>query len=104
MPRSQDFNRWAVTLKTKFAPSALAYRVARDIGPFLSPVAKERKGGVRVRASFCLGEKSERRSASDIFDLDIRVGRGDQVLEFVGPREEGETGRMWMKLEERRWF
>jgi hypothetical protein len=104
IPRSQDFNRWAVTLKTKFAPSALAYRVARDIGPFLSPVAKERKGGVRVRASFCLGEKGERRSASDIFDLDIRVGRGDQVLEFVGPREEGETGRMWMKLEERRWF
>jgi hypothetical protein len=104
VPRPQDFNRWAVALKTKFSPSALAYRVARDVGPFLSPIAKEKKGGIRVRASFCLGEKGVRRSASDIFDLDIRVGKGDQVLEFVGPREEGETGRMWTKLEERRWF
>ncbi|KAH7563326.1 hypothetical protein J3E72DRAFT_386175 [Bipolaris maydis] len=103
-PRPQEFNRWAVALKTKFSPSALAYRVARDIGPYLSPLAKERKGGVRVRASFCLGAHEERRSASDIFDLDIRVGVGDQVLEFVGPREEGETGRWWKKLEERRWF
>ncbi|USP82688.1 uncharacterized protein yc1106_09962 [Curvularia clavata] len=103
-PRPQDFNRWAVALKTKFSPSALAYRVARDIGPYLSPLAKERKGGVRVRASFCLGTHEERRIASDIFDLDIRIGVGDQVLEFVGPREEGETGRWWKKLEERRWF
>ncbi|KNG44213.1 hypothetical protein TW65_08887 [Stemphylium lycopersici] len=104
VPRPQDFNRWAVALKTKFSPSALAYRVARDVGPYLSPLAKERKGGVRVRASFCLGVTEERRSASDIFDLDIRVGVGDQVLEFVGPREEGEMGRWWKKLEERRWF
>ncbi|KAF1942133.1 hypothetical protein EJ02DRAFT_422377 [Clathrospora elynae] len=103
-PRPQDFNRWAVALKTRFTPSALAYRVARDIGPFLSPVAKERPGGVRVRASFCLGAKEERGSASDIFDLDLRIGSGDQVLEFVGPREEGETGRWWLKHEERRWF
>jgi hypothetical protein len=104
VPRTQNFNRWAVELKTKFTPSALAYRVARDIGPFLSEVAKERKGGVRVRASFCLGVKDERRTASDIFDLDIRIGKGNQVLEFVGPREEGETGRWWTKIEERRWF
>ncbi|KAF1834184.1 hypothetical protein BDW02DRAFT_622076 [Decorospora gaudefroyi] len=104
IPRTQEFNRWAVALKTRFSPSALAYRVARDIGPFLSPVAKARKGGVRVRASFCLGAKEERRTASDIFDLDIKVGRADQVLEFVGPREEGEPGRWWAKLEDRRWF
>jgi hypothetical protein len=103
-PRPQEFNRWAVALKTMFSPSALAYRVARDIGPYLSPLAKERKGGVRVRASFCLGTHAERRIASDIFDLDMRIGVGDQVLEFVGPREEGETGRWWKKLEERRWF
>jgi hypothetical protein len=57
-----------------------------------------------VRASFCLGVKDERRTASDIFDLDIRIGKGNQVLEFVGPREEGETGRWWTKIEERRWF
>ncbi|KAF2857020.1 hypothetical protein T440DRAFT_463226 [Plenodomus tracheiphilus IPT5] len=103
-PRAQDFNRWAVALKTRFSPSALAYRVARDIGPYLSPVAKERPGGVRVRASFCLGAKMEGRSAGDIFDLDMRIGSADQVLEYVGPREEGEKGRSWVKLEERRWF
>ncbi|KAF2625837.1 hypothetical protein BU25DRAFT_370890, partial [Macroventuria anomochaeta] len=100
----QEFNRWAVALKTRFTPSALAYRVASDIGPFLSPVAKARDGGVRVRASFCLGAREERRVANDIFDLDIRVGRNDQVLEFVGPREEGERGRWWAKMEGRQWF
>ena len=99
-----EFNRWAVALKTRFTPSALAYRVARDIGPFLSPVAKAREGGVRIRASFCLGARDERRVANDIFDLDIRVGRDDQVLEFVGPREEGEKGRWWAKMEGRQWF
>ncbi|KAF2817238.1 uncharacterized protein BDZ99DRAFT_431173 [Mytilinidion resinicola] len=94
-----EFDRWAVLLRTKFSPSALAYRVAADIGPYLSEQAKENPGGVRVRASFCLGT-----STGDIFDLDLRIGRGDQVLEFVGPREEGEKGRWWDKLEARRWF
>ncbi|KAH7127102.1 hypothetical protein B0J11DRAFT_486122 [Dendryphion nanum] len=102
--RPQSYNRWAVALKTQFTPSALAYRVAADIGPYLSPVAKAREGGVRVRASFCLGAREEQRWANDIFDLDIRVGVNDQVLEFVGPREEGERGRWWSKLEGRRWF
>ncbi|CAO2657269.1 Nn.00g033950.m01.CDS01 [Neocucurbitaria sp. VM-36] len=100
----QEFNRWAVALKTRYSPSALAYRVARDLGPYLSPVAKERPGGVKIRASFCLGAREEGRSASDIFDLEIRVGRDDQVLEYIGPREEGEKGRWWSKLEGRRWF
>ncbi|KAH6620314.1 hypothetical protein C7974DRAFT_230993 [Boeremia exigua] len=99
-----EFNRWAVALKTKFTPSALAYRVASDIAPFLSPTAKAREGGVRIRASFCLGAREERRVANDIFDLDIRVGADDQVLEFVGPREEGEKGRWWAKMEGRQWF
>ncbi|KAF2132330.1 hypothetical protein P153DRAFT_189132 [Dothidotthia symphoricarpi CBS 119687] len=103
VPR-QHFNRWSVALKTRFSPSALAYRVAHDIAPYLSPVAKARPGGVRVRASFCLGATEERRVAKDIFDLDIRIGADDQVLEYVGPREEGEKGRCWAKLEERRWF
>lgn len=103
VPR-QHFNRWAVALKTRFSPSALAYRVAHDIAPYLSPVAKARPGGIRVRASFCLGAKEDRRAANDNFDLDIRIGADDQVLEFVGPREEGEKGRWWAKLEERRWF
>ena len=102
--RPQDYNRWAVELKTQFTPSALAYRVAAEIGPYLSPIAKAREGGVRVRASFCLGARDEQRWANDIFDLDIRIGTGDQVLEFIGPREEGEKGRWWSKLEGRRWF
>ncbi|KAF2681365.1 hypothetical protein K458DRAFT_392157 [Lentithecium fluviatile CBS 122367] len=102
--RPQEFNRWAVALKTRFTPSALAYRVARDIGPHLSNKAKERPGGVRVRASFCLGTRMEGKTANDIFDLDIRVGRNDQVLEFVGPREEAEQSRCWAKLRSRRWF
>lgn len=107
IPRVQNFNRWAVQLKTRFSPSALAYRVAQDIGPFLSHSAKKRAGGVRVRASFCLGAKERHRNANDIFDLDMRIGSRagvDQVLEFIGPREEGEKGRWWVKLEDRRWF
>jgi hypothetical protein len=104
MAPPQDFNRWAVTLKTSFSPSALAYRVARDISPYLSPVAKSRPGGVRMRASFCLGVRDEWRPASDIFDLDMRIGGDNEVLEFTGPREEGEKGRWWQKLETRRWF
>lgn len=103
LPR-QDFNRWAVTLKTQFSPSAIAYRVAHDIAPYLSPIAKGQPGGIKVRASFCLGIKEERRVANDIFDLDMRIGKNDQVLEFVGPREEGEPGRWWQKLESRGWF
>lgn len=102
--RPQNFNRWAVMLKTRFTPSALAYRIAEDIGPHLSRVAKARPGGVRVRASFCLGSRDEIRAANDIFDLDIRIGRSGQVLEFIGPREEVEKGRFWQKLEGRRWF
>lgn len=102
--REQTFNRWAVMLKTRFTPSALAYRVAEDIAPHLSEVAKAQPGGVRVRASFCLGERNESGSANDIFDLDIRIGKHGQVLEFIPPREEVEKSRFSQKLEGRRWF
>jgi hypothetical protein len=91
-------------LKTRFTPSALAYRVAEDIAPHLSEVAKAQPGGVRVRASFCLGERNESGSANDIFDLDIRIGKHGQVLEFIPPREEVEKSRFSQKLEGRRWF
>ncbi|KAF1958963.1 hypothetical protein CC80DRAFT_23773 [Byssothecium circinans] len=100
--RPPHFNRWAVALKTKFTPSALAYRVASDISQHLSPVAKAR--GVRVRASFCLGTREEMRQANDIFDLDIVIGEDDNVVEFCGPREEAERSRFLEKLEGRRWF
>ncbi|KAF2007193.1 hypothetical protein P154DRAFT_614613 [Amniculicola lignicola CBS 123094] len=103
IPRFQAFDRWNVVLKTRFTPSALAYQVAREIGPHLSPVAKSREGGVRVRASFWLGEEMWK----DIFDLDVLVGdgaAGDEVGMFLGPREEGERGRWWGKLATRGWF
>jgi hypothetical protein len=100
----QEFNRWAVKLKTLFSPSAMAYRVANDISPYLSPAAKNRPDGVRMRASFCLGDRDQSHPASDIFDLDMRIGMENEVIEFTGPREEGEKGRWWQKLESRRWF
>jgi len=99
-----QYNRWAVALKTNYSPSALAYRVASDIGPYLSSRAKSRPGGVLVRASFCIGVKEESRSSTDIFDMDVRIGAGDQVSEFKGPREESEPSRWWQKLENRSWF
>lgn len=103
-PPQPQFNRWAVALKTSFSPSALAYRVARDIGPYLSPAAKKQPGGISVRASFCVGTRDGERHATDIFDLDVRIGQHDQVLQFTGPREEGEPSRWWQKLEGRSWF
>ena len=102
--RHQNFNRWVPKLKYEFAPSALAYRVAADISPHLSDIAKNRPGGVLVRASFCLGCRDEHRFANDIFDLTLRIGKNGRVMEFLGPREEVEAGRYWEKLRERRWF
>ncbi|PVI08118.1 hypothetical protein DM02DRAFT_648183 [Periconia macrospinosa] len=92
----------AIELKTKFAPSTLAYRVAEDIAPYLNPIAIKR--GVRVRASFSLGSKEESTPVNNIFNLDVRIRAHGKVLKFVGPREESEKGRFWEKLEARRWF
>jgi hypothetical protein len=105
-PGAREYTHWYENLVAQFTPSVLAHRVATDIGPYLSPVAKERPGGVRVRASFCLGvkERYHNQVANDIFDLDIRIGGNNQVLDLVGPREEGEKGMWWGKLEARRWF
>ncbi|KAJ9641344.1 hypothetical protein H2199_005314 [Coniosporium tulheliwenetii] len=86
----------------RFAPQALANQVAEQLEPSLPEPAKKR--GMRIRASFCLGEVS-----SDIWDLDIRAqmdaeGKKLLVKDFVGPREEGERARREAKLENRRWF
>jgi hypothetical protein len=93
---------WAYELKTKFAPRALAWGIVRFLGQYLSETAKRRKGGVRVRASFCVGDWG------GIFDIDVRVGKGslgsDVCLGFEGPREELEDRRRREKLESRRWF
>lgn len=93
---------WAKELRTKYAPDALAWRITNFIGPYLSEKAKSRKGGVHVRASFCVGDWG------GIFDVDLVVGKGamdsDVCKSFKGPREEGEAERRTAKLESRRWF
>jgi hypothetical protein len=93
---------WAHELQTKFAPRALAWGVVRSIGQYLSESAKKRKGGVHVRASFCVGDWG------GIFDLDLRVGKSglgsDICLGYEGPREEMEVNRRREKLDRRRWF
>ncbi|KAF7196810.1 hypothetical protein HII31_01728 [Pseudocercospora fuligena] len=93
---------WEKELRTKFAPDALAWRITSFLGPFLSEKAKKRKGGVHVRASFCVGD------FGGIFDLDLWIGKGslesDVCLGFVGPREEFEEERRKGKMEGRRWF
>ncbi|OQO00779.1 hypothetical protein B0A48_13466 [Cryoendolithus antarcticus] len=93
---------WAYELKTKFAPDALAWRITSFLGPFLSEEAKGRKRGVKVRASFCVGDWG------GIFDVDVRIGKGavgsDVCLGWEGPREELEEGRRKGKSEGRGWF
>ncbi|TKA67579.1 hypothetical protein B0A55_10181 [Friedmanniomyces simplex] len=92
---------WEKELRTKYAPDALAWRVTSFLGPLLSEQAKARKGGVNVRASFCVGD------CGGIFDVDVNVGEGalaDVCLGFTGPREELEGERRRTKLDERRWF
>ncbi|EME38966.1 hypothetical protein DOTSEDRAFT_57272 [Dothistroma septosporum NZE10] len=92
---------WERELKTKYKPDALAWRITNFIGPYLSEIAKQRKGGVHVRASFCIGE-------CGIFDVDIAVGKGalnsDICLRYEGPREEMEPERRKAKLDARGWF
>lgn len=92
---------WEKELVTKFAPDALAWSITNLIGPFLSEQAKRRKGGVHVRASFCVGD------SGGVFDADVHIGRSalaNVCLDFKGPREELEKGRRKEKLEGRRWF
>jgi len=96
-------NAWARSLRTIYAPDAVAKRVTAFIGPFLSDRAKARKDGVHVRASFCLGDWG------GIFDVDVRIGKaehgtGDVCLGFEGPREELEKERRQAKLDSRGWF
>ena len=96
----EELEGWAKELRTKFAPDALAWRVTNFIGPYLSPVAKKRAGGVEVRASFCVGDWG------GIFDLDVSIVQslGNKCVGFKGPREELEGERRRQKLGDRRWF
>ncbi|KAI6861562.1 hypothetical protein KC334_g21004 [Hortaea werneckii] len=93
---------WEKELLTKYAPDALARRITSFIGPYLSEQAKVKRGGVHVRASFCIGDWG------GIFDVDLRIGKdgqgNDVCLSHQGPREEHEAGRRKSKLDSRRWF
>ena len=91
---------WALRIKEKYAPEMLAKQVRDIVAQHLSPRAKEREGGVRVRASFSLGFDT----SNNIFDIDVGIGRDDQIFGFKGPREELEPERRTEKLESRRWF
>lgn len=101
-PDEPEPGSWAYELKSKFSPAALACRLVRFLGPYLSETAKKRKGGVHVRASFCVGDWG------GIFDIDVQIGKSgsgvDYCLDFEGPREELEEKRRKEKLESRRWF
>lgn len=98
----QDAARW---LYDNHHPHNLARKVKSFICPYLSPKAKAREGGIRIRASFCLGNEVQ-----DIFDFDIGVGTNadgeDVLLDHLGPREDSwdEDGRSEEKLANRRWF
>ncbi|EON66203.1 hypothetical protein W97_05596 [Coniosporium apollinis CBS 100218] len=98
----QEEGSWTKLLRERFAPQALANQVAEQLGLLLPEPAKKR--GMKIRASFSLGDESV-----DIWDLDIRVQMdavGEKLLvkELVGPREEGEKERREAKLENRSWF
>lgn len=98
----EDPEGWEKELRTKYAPDALAWRITNFLGPFISETAKARKGGMHVRASFCVGDWG------GIFDIDVTIGKGamgsDVCLGFKGPREELEPERRRSKLRTRRWF
>lgn len=93
---------WEKELRTKYAPDALAWRITSFVGPFLSEHAKSRRGGVHVRASFCIGD------GGGIFDVDLNIGKGamesDICLGYKGPRVELDFDRRRSKLDSRRWF
>ncbi|WPH01707.1 Hypothetical protein R9X50_00455900 [Acrodontium crateriforme] len=99
----EELYGWAKELRTKFAPNAIAWRVTSFLGPYLSPQAKQRPGGVSVRGSFCVGDWG------GIFDIDVKIFQTAQALgavclSFTGPREELETERRKSKVDSRRWF
>lgn len=97
-------NPWAVELRNKYSPTALAKGMYDIVGTHLSPQARARQHkrgrGVNVRASFCLGVET-----GDIFDFDMMIDdKGVVPGDWIGPRDEGEKGRWWAKLENRQWF
>lgn len=100
-PGSAPPDSWARQLEY-FEPEYLAWTAVWFAQDFLSAEARRQPGGVRFRASFCMGDWG------GIFDLDVWVGCGGSgkavLLGFEGPREESEEGRRREKLVGRRWF
>ena len=91
-------------LKERFSPAAMAAGINDVFGPHLHHEAKarldsnKRNVGVHIRVGYAIGVEQE-----DIFDFDVWVGTAG-VLDWRGPRPEGDTNRWWRKLESRLWF
>lgn len=102
VPHNADNSPWPTALREYYEPESIARRLKNLIAPFLSESVKVRKGGVHVRANFCIGEEA------DILDFDLVIGKApngeDVVLSWVGPRDEHDTERKTQRLERRRWF
>ncbi len=94
--QGEEENPWGVLLREKFSPTAIANATAAMLGPVLSERAKSQPGGISLGVVFCMGD-----GAGDEFDLDMRLGPGDQVSDIVGPRERDDMDRMRQRLESR---
>ncbi|KAF2090228.1 hypothetical protein K490DRAFT_35015 [Saccharata proteae CBS 121410] len=98
-PSFNQQNAWARMLANRYEPRKMAEEVTAQIAPHLSETAKGRPGGVNVRAGFCMGDMN-----SDVFNLDVKVGAGNRIISYQGPREEAERQLWWDKMNSRRWF
>jgi hypothetical protein len=81
-----------------YSGSALARQIDDTLRPYLSPVALAKKGGINIRASFCVGT-----DCGDVFDLELGLDK-DGIVWFKTPREEGEPERWFGKLDSREYF
>lgn len=81
-----------------YNPKMLGTYVAAIMRHHLSRVALNKPGGVRIRASFCLGDEVQ-----DIFDFDIKM-EGDGYIANCPREDSWDGGRAAEKMAARRWF
>jgi hypothetical protein len=81
----------------------LAEQVAKIVGPHLSDQALSRKSGVGVKALFLLVEL-EPDDRSEIFELQIFLGKNGKVIHFGEIMGENHPGKLAEKMRRRGWF